>query len=133
MPSTPTDAPSIPIRRHLWRYELRRTRVPCAADAVAQYDNRQITHALAVATIFRAVIGDAPREHFVAFYLDARHRIMGLETIAIGGTAVVQVEIAEVFRGVLLAGSSRLLVAHNHPSNDCQPSEADKNTSVSAA
>lgn len=38
--------------------------------------------ALVIAALFRAVIGDAPPEHFVAFYLNVANRLMGYETIA---------------------------------------------------
>jgi DNA repair protein RadC len=50
---------------------------------------------------------------------------MGYETIAIRGCTSVEVEPAQVFRGALLAGAVRLIIAHNHPSGDPTPSGSD--------
>jgi len=91
---------------------VKRTRVPLIShDSAASPDALQLTSATAVADAFRVVVGDPPREHFLSFYLDAANRIMGYETIAIGGCASVEVEPAQVFREpcwpVLSASSSR--------------------------
>ena len=104
---------------------MKRARVALAEEERTTYAGDALADPEAVATAFRGIVGDAPREHFLAFYLDAKNCIMGFETIAIGGCSSVEVESAQVFRGALLAGAVRLIVAHNHPSNDPTPSEAD--------
>jgi DNA repair protein RadC len=120
------DDRSTAIRRYYWQYEVKRTRVALTSrDCTAPLDAQQLSTAAVVANSFRTIVGDPPREHFLAFYLDAANLIMGYETIAIGGCTSVAVEPAQVFRGALLAGAVRLIVAHNHPSNDPTPSGSD--------
>jgi DNA repair protein RadC len=116
--------PRLAPRRYLWRYDVTRTRnIARCHEEVS--DPPQLKTSDAVAHAFRAVVGDPPREHCLAFYLDATNRMMGYETVAIGGCASVEVEPAQVFRGALLAGAVRLIVAHNHPSGDPTPSDSD--------
>lgn len=112
------------IKRSVWKYEVRRTRALLAGEALPIYADA-VTNADTVAAIFRGIVGEQPREHFLAFYLDAAHHVMGYETIAIGGACSVEVEPAQVFRGALIAGAVRLIIAHNHPSGQAKPSEQD--------
>ncbi len=112
------------LKRTVWQYEVRRSRVMLASDVQPLYADA-ITNPFTVAAVFRGIVGEQPREHFLAFYLDAGSRIMGFETIAIGGSCSVEVEPAQVFRGALLAGAHHMIVAHNHPSGRSEPSQAD--------
>ena len=112
------------VRRHVYAYSVKRQRIPLASDQAEIYAGA-VTNPVTVAAIFRATIGDPIQEHFVAFYLDGANRITGYETIAIGGCTSVEVEPANVFRGALLAGAVRLIVAHNHPSGLPSPSDSD--------
>lgn len=65
------------------------------------------------------------REHFHALYLDTRRRLLASETISVGTMEASLVHPREVFRPALLAGASALIVAHNHPSGDPEPSAED--------
>jgi hypothetical protein len=66
------------------------------------------------------------REHFVVFFLDVRHRLMGQRWTAAIGTAVgVECGPREVYREALLRGAVGVIIAHNHPSGDPTPSRQD--------
>lgn len=65
------------------------------------------------------------REHFYAIYLDVRGKVIGYELIAIGGLASVEVAPREMFRGAILAGAFAIVIGHNHPSGDPEPSSED--------
>jgi len=67
------------------------------------------------------------REHFVALYMDTRHRLTGHQTISIGCLNASIVHPREVFRGAVTRGAAALIVAHNHPSGCSQPSREDLN------
>src|SRR4051812_2533148 len=100
-----------PMRRYLWRYEVTRTRGVVASEPTpATYDDAALCSPDAVAAAFRGIVRNAPREHFLAFYLDSRNRVVGFETIAIGDATSVHVSPAEVFRGSLLAGAIGIVV-----------------------
>jgi DNA repair protein RadC len=65
------------------------------------------------------------REHFVAFFLNVRHRVIRRRTIAIGTLTGVDCHPREVFKPAIACAAAAIIVAHNHPSNDPTPSRAD--------
>ena len=65
------------------------------------------------------------KEHFVAFYLDARNQLLLKETISIGSLNSSIVHPREVFEPGIRLTAASILVAHNHPSGDPTPSEQD--------
>lgn len=70
-------------------------------------------------------IGDADREVFVIAMLTVRHRILGLHTVSVGCLTSSLVHPREVFKPAVLAGCAALVIAHNHPSGDPEPSADD--------
>ena len=70
-------------------------------------------------------IRSSNREHFVAFYLNSRHQILRREVISIGSLNASIVHPREVFRPAIVLCAAALVLAHNHPSGDTQPSEED--------
>ena len=79
-----------------------------------------------VARLVRALLGDDPREHFVAVYLDARHRRAAVHVVSIGALNGAPVHPREVFAPALLHPTAAVVVAHNHPSGDPTPSSDDR-------
>ncbi|HTQ48490.1 MAG TPA: DNA repair protein RadC [Polyangiaceae bacterium] len=65
------------------------------------------------------------REHFVVILLNARHEALVVETVSIGSLNASIVHPREVFRPAILASAANIIVAHNHPSGDPEPSEED--------
>ena len=65
------------------------------------------------------------REAFYAVHMDARNRLCGLEQISVGTLNASLVHPREVYKGALLANASRIIVAHNHPSGNLDPSKED--------
>lgn len=66
------------------------------------------------------------KEHFVAFYLNARSQMLHYETVSIGTLSASLVHPREVFAPAISHTAAALIVAHNHPSGDCTPSSEDK-------
>lgn len=67
----------------------------------------------------------ARREHFVVLLLNARHEIQRRETISIGSLNASIVHPREVFLPAILHSAASLVLVHNHPSGDPEPSEED--------
>lgn len=65
------------------------------------------------------------REHFMVIYLDTRNRILDHEMLYKGTLNMSLVRAAEVFRGAMIRNCMAIIVAHNHPSGDPQPSPED--------
>lgn len=70
-------------------------------------------------------MGDLEREEFHVLLLDARHRLIRGEQVSAGGLAAAVVFPRDVFRLALKANAAALMLAHNHPSGDAEPSKAD--------
>ncbi len=80
----------------------------------------------AVVEVLRKVVGrDAAQESFVAVYLSASNEVLATQRIVLGGLDQVAVDPKVLFAGALLAGARAMIVGHNHPSGDTQPSAAD--------
>jgi len=53
---------------------------------------------------------------------------MGIHTVSIGTINTGIVQPREVFKAAILAGACAVILAHNHPSGDPEPSEEDRKT-----
>lgn len=73
----------------------------------------------------RSVLHGESQENFVVVGLDARQRVRMVRTVGVGTLTRVEVHPREVFRPLIRAGMHSCLIAHNHPSGDATPSEAD--------
>ena len=64
-------------------------------------------------------------EAFHALYLDARHRLKGRSLVGQGTLTSAPVHPREVFGPGLRLAAAAVIVVHNHPSGDLEPSAAD--------
>lgn len=64
-------------------------------------------------------------ECFVVMLLNTRKRIKGHSFVSIGTMDTILVHPREVFRVAIVAASAFILLAHNHPSGEPTPSDAD--------
>ena len=67
----------------------------------------------------------ARKEHFVVLLLNARHELQGRETVSIGSLNASIVHPREVFQPAILHSAASVVLVHNHPSGDPEPSEED--------
>lgn len=65
------------------------------------------------------------REYCISVHLDARSCVIGIEEVAIGSLNASIVHPREVFKSAILNNAASIILAHNHPSGDCTPSEDD--------
>ena len=68
---------------------------------------------------------DENREHFCLLMLDVRHRLIRDCVISIGSLTASIVHPREVFRPAVIGAAAAVILAHNHPSGDPQPSDED--------
>ncbi len=78
-----------------------------------------------VAAFLKASVGAAPQETFMVLGLDARQRLQIVRTVAVGSLASVDVHPREVFRPLVQAGMHAVILVHNHPSGEAEPSQSD--------
>lgn len=65
------------------------------------------------------------QEHFLCLYLDIKKRLIREETISIGTLDTSVVHPRDVFKGAVSHSASSIVLAHNHPSGDPEPSDED--------
>jgi len=68
---------------------------------------------------------DQDKEHFYVMHLDVRSRIKLVELVSLGTVDSALTHPRETFRRAVIAGSASIIVAHNHPSGDVDPSDED--------
>jgi DNA repair protein RadC len=68
----------------------------------------------------------ADREYFVVTALDTKHKVIGLQCVSIGSLNSATVFPREVVKFGLLCNAAALILSHNHPSQDVQPSPEDR-------
>ncbi|UKT62712.1 JAB domain-containing protein [Pedobacter mucosus] len=64
-------------------------------------------------------------EEFKIVLLNRKNRVLGIVKISAGGIAGTVVDAKIVFAIALKACASGIILTHNHPSGECNPSEAD--------
>jgi len=72
------------------------------------------------------LIGGADREHCLAVHLDTKHRVLGMVTVSIGSIDHTFMTPHGIFRDALLENAAAVVLAHNHPSGDPEPSRDDE-------
>ena len=78
-----------------------------------------------VVRAIRASIKDKAKEHFKLILLNPRNKIIGISTISIGTLNASLVHPREVFKDAIMHSAASVVLAHNHPSGDPEPSEDD--------
>jgi DNA repair protein RadC len=66
-----------------------------------------------------------PVEQFGLLMLDSRHRVVRCTVLTVGSLDGTAVQPREVFRQALMASAAAVVLFHNHPSGDPQPSGED--------
>lgn len=65
-------------------------------------------------------------EEFKILLLDQGNKVLGIKSISVGGVAGTVVDPKVIFQAALKANASNIILCHNHPSGNLNPSEADK-------
>jgi DNA repair protein RadC len=85
----------------------------------------QITSPRMVAELLLPLYGNRPVEQFGVVLLDTKHRVMRTTVVTVGTLDASIVHPREIFREAAAAGAAAIVVFHNHPSGDPEPSGED--------
>lgn len=77
------------------------------------------------AKIVREHLRGADREHFVGLYLNSANNLIGVHTVSIGILNSSLVHPREVFKLAYMINAASVIVSHNHPSGNTEPSNED--------
>ena len=79
-------------------------------------------------TLFKSYWKQYPandQEQFVIACLDTKHRVQSIVRITVGTLDASLVHPREVFKPAVIEGSAAILLSHNHPSGNPEPSRED--------
>ena len=85
-----------------------------------------LTSPSAVRDYLRLALGGREHEVFVCIWLDAQHRVIGIEEAFRGSLTQTSVYPREIVKSALAHNAAAVLFAHNHPSGIAEPSQADE-------
>lgn len=88
-------------------------------------DKEVITSPRDVANLLLAKLSFLEREHFVIILLNTKNKVISIEKISIGSLNNSIVHPREVFKPAIRRNSAAVILAHNHPSGNPEPSSED--------
>ena len=78
-----------------------------------------------VARLLLPAMRDLDREHFVAVLLTTKNQVIDVVTVSIGSLSASLVHPREVLKPAVQASAAAVVVAHNHPTGNPEPSRED--------
>jgi len=79
----------------------------------------------AVAKFLQKFIGREKKENFVMLSLDTRNNLVKISDISVGTLNASIVHPREVFKEAIQASAAQIIISHNHPSGNPEPSPED--------
>ena len=89
-------------------------------------DNGQIKSSNDAANFLRPEIGDLPHEEFWVLFLNRQNKVIDKKKLSQGGITGTVIDVRLVLKLALEKHSTSLILCHNHPSGNLEPSEADR-------
>jgi DNA repair protein RadC len=103
-------------------------RVTLVHDRYLPFKQCRLNNSEQAHPIIRTLIkqhGQSDREQFCVLFMNAKNAVTGANIVATGGIASAQVSPREVIKPAILANALAVLLGHNHPSGDPDPSPED--------
>ena len=75
--------------------------------------------------IISSKINNYSKEHFYVISLDIRNNYIGIDEISVGTLTASLVHPRETFESAIKRHAAQIIIAHNHPSGETDPSEDD--------
>lgn len=84
-----------------------------------------VTRPSEIAELFKLRLSSLPHEIFAVAFLDTRHRVIAIEDMFRGTIDGTTVHPREVAKRALELNAAAIILAHNHPSGNPDPSQQD--------
>lgn len=89
-------------------------------------ERNMVTSSIDVFNYFKPLVADISHEEFWVLYLNRSNKIIDQYKLSQGGLAGTVIDIRLVMKRALEVLASSIIVCHNHPSGNKNPSENDK-------
>ncbi len=104
-----------------WRFQESKETIPELADK----SRLTVRSPQDLVDNYVSLFKDQVRERFIVFWLNSANRVLGFEVISEGILNSSLVHPREVFRGAIVITAASIILAHNHPSDNAEPSAED--------
>ena len=110
------------LRTVVWRFQDAKISNP----ELTIPKNTTVENPIDVFNNFKPLFQNQVKERFLVIWLNSSNKVTGFEIISEGNLNSSIVHPREVFRGAIVATAASIILAHNHPSDNSQPSNEDK-------
>ena len=89
-------------------------------------DKKKITSSASIYELMQPLIGELPHEEFWVIYLNNSNKVIDSFPLSKGGITGTLVDIRLALRRAIELSATAMILTHNHPSGNLNPSQADK-------
>ncbi len=97
-------------KRRKLQEQIERTKITCSND---------------VCKLFQPILGDLPHEEFWVLMLNRSNKVIAKNRISQGGLSGTVIDVRMILKLAIDHLASSIILCHNHPSGNEQPSDAD--------
>lgn len=101
-------------------------RISMVKEKEVPYSAETINGPEKAAELAKIILKDVDREYLLVLSVDSKCRPLAVEIVSIGTVNATLAEAREIFKHAILTGAAGIIIAHNHTSGDCTPSEEDE-------
>lgn len=80
--------------------------------------------------LFNPIFKEEPVEIFIVAWLNSANKIIGFEKVSVGNLNSSIIDPRGVFRSAIVSNSANIIIAHNHPSGNPEPSSEDISVTI---
>ncbi len=88
-------------------------------------ERHKITSSQDVCDIFQPILGDLPHEEFWVLMLNRSNKVIAKNKVSQGGISGTVIDVRLILKSAIDHLASSIILCHNHPSGNKQPSDAD--------
>ena len=107
------------------QYDIPIYQVQLVRESSVTVERNSILRPIDAYNIAREHYKTLDREMFSVMMLDAKNKVIGINTVSVGSLSASIVHPREVFKPCILSNAASVILLHNHPSGDPTPSQND--------
>lgn len=97
-----------------------------AQDKAVKKQDERVTSPQKVYELVKERLRNYAKEHFFVLSFDTHNKFLGMDIVSVGTLTASLAHPREVFESAIHRHADHIIVAHNHPSQDLEPSQEDK-------
>lgn len=105
----------------VWKFKDTKINYP----DLSEMPKKKITSPADFYELFNPIMLEQPNEVFIVAWLSSSNRVIGFDIISSGNLNSSVVHPREVFRRAVVTNCASIIIAHNHPSGNPDPSNED--------